>query len=308
MDSGYILLHRKIFDSYVFANEKGLKIWLWCLLRASYKKRFIPLKVGKGQVTIELKEGEFIYGRNKVEELNINCEVVRYWLDKFAAENMILIKPTNQYSIITICNWSSYQSYQSNDIPSNYQPDTNQLPSNNQENTNELPSSYLVDTTYNNVNNINKENKENNKNVYVCEPEILNSLLSFFGFNEQNNFDKVRQATEFFTTLNQKNRIEYFKTQFSAYKEYKAKTAEKVHGFGSFLGDQAQHYANGGWNAESWPTKLKQAKNKPTPGPGSKFTKPKKKTHDEIMKEAAKMMGLEYDENYFENLKPQSHD
>lgn len=34
---GWIKLHRKLISSNVFDNEKVLKVWIWCLMKATHK-------------------------------------------------------------------------------------------------------------------------------------------------------------------------------------------------------------------------------------------------------------------------------
>ena len=38
-DKSYIKLFRKLLNSPIFENEKALKIWIWCLLKATHKER-----------------------------------------------------------------------------------------------------------------------------------------------------------------------------------------------------------------------------------------------------------------------------
>ncbi len=64
----FILLSRSIIDSEVFASQKLLKIWLWCLCKANFKDRYVPIKIGKGENTILIKRGQFLFGRFKAEE------------------------------------------------------------------------------------------------------------------------------------------------------------------------------------------------------------------------------------------------
>ena len=65
---GWIRLHRDILDSDVFASQKMLKIWVWCLCKANFKDRIIPLKIGRGETLVKVKRGQFIFGRFKAEE------------------------------------------------------------------------------------------------------------------------------------------------------------------------------------------------------------------------------------------------
>ncbi len=137
MDESAIKLFRRIIDSQVFAHPIALKIWIWCLCRASYKKRFIPLKTGKGFITVELLPGQFIFGRFKAEEeLGIDGSTIYKWVQKFASNeyDMINIESNNQYSIITICKWEEYQ----------VEKLKKEQPKNNQRTTKEQPSSSQV--------------------------------------------------------------------------------------------------------------------------------------------------------------------
>ena len=63
MNGTFIKLYRDLLDSAVFAHEGLLQTWIWCLLKASYKSRTVPVKTGRGQTLVELKPGQFIYGR-----------------------------------------------------------------------------------------------------------------------------------------------------------------------------------------------------------------------------------------------------
>lgn len=163
MTEGWIKLHRQILESQVFANQTALKIWVWCLLKASRKERFVPLKIGKGSRTVKILPGQFIFGRFKAEEeLNIDGSTVYRWIQKFKSDEfgMINIEVNNQYSIVTICNWINYQTY----------PTEGEQPTNNQRTTNEQPTN--TDNTVNTV----KSNKERVK----FTPPSLSEIESYF--------------------------------------------------------------------------------------------------------------------------------
>lgn len=109
---GAILLHRCILDSQVFAHQVALKIWIWCLCRATWKERYVPFKTNRGEKVIKLLPGQFIFGRYKAEEeLGIDGSTIYKWIQKFASSDfgMIEIESNNKYSIITICKWNDYQ-------------------------------------------------------------------------------------------------------------------------------------------------------------------------------------------------------
>ena len=104
---GWIKLHRKLLDNPIFGSEKGLKIWIWCLLKASHKKTEC-VYIGRKKVCVD--EGQFIFGSFKAnEELKISVSTIWYWLNELEVGGYVVIKKTTKYSIITIKNWKEYQ-------------------------------------------------------------------------------------------------------------------------------------------------------------------------------------------------------
>lgn len=169
---GYVKLHRQLLDSTQFADPIRLKIWIWCLIKANHKNRAVPLKTGKGYVTVSVKRGQFIFGRNKAsEELDIAGSTVVRHLEKLQAEKAVLIEANNQYSIITICKYADYQSIE----------EESEQPTDNQRTTNEQPTD-----TNNNVNNDNNVKKEKKKEFTVSQlsasqsVEVFNNVKAFF--------------------------------------------------------------------------------------------------------------------------------
>lgn len=104
--SDYIYLHRKITKSAVWENESLLKIWIWCLVRASYKDRQVVI----GNQIVELKPGEFVTGRNAASE-ELKMKGTSLWKRLKALEKLgnISIKSNNKFSVITVANWAFYQ-------------------------------------------------------------------------------------------------------------------------------------------------------------------------------------------------------
>jgi hypothetical protein len=146
---GAIWLHRQLLDSSVFASEKKLKIWIWILLKASYKGRSVPVKIGAGQSIVNLKRGELIFGRFSAEEsLNIDGSTIYKILKYFESEKMILIKSNSHFTIITIC---KYDSYQTNNI--------HEVTAKEQQSNSKVTSKEQASNTYNKDNNVNKEYK-----------------------------------------------------------------------------------------------------------------------------------------------------
>lgn len=145
----FILLSRSILDSEVFASQKLLKIWIWCLCKANHKDRFISLKIGRGERTIKVKRGQFLFGRHKAEEeLYIDGSTIYKAMKRLELLKNISIKSNNQYSVVTVCNYNTYQDSGSYKVTTNKQPKRRQV-----------TTSAQSSNTNNNVNNVNNGNK-----------------------------------------------------------------------------------------------------------------------------------------------------
>jgi hypothetical protein len=184
MDKGYILLSRNLLESDVFASQKLLKIWIWCLCKANFKDRSVPLKVGKGETIVHIKRGSFLFGRHKAEdELFIDGSTIYKSIKKLQDMEMITIKSNNQYSVITICKYDEYQDNGSYKVTSKDQP------SNNKSTSKDQPSN-----TTNTLTNVNKDNNVKEDNNTPLAFSFYNSLISY-GFNKDlvSDWIKVRK-------------------------------------------------------------------------------------------------------------------
>lgn len=77
MEETWIKLYRKIMKSPIWENEKALKLWIWCLLKATHEEREQLV----GQQLIHLNAGEFIFGRKKAsEEIQMNENTIYKYL------------------------------------------------------------------------------------------------------------------------------------------------------------------------------------------------------------------------------------
>jgi len=140
-DDGFILVSRSLEDSKVFQNEKWLKVWIWCLMRANHTTTQFPVKTGRGNTTVTLKRGQFIFGRNSAgKKLKMPPSTVRNIVYKLATWQNLDIKEDTHYSIVTIRNYEQYQN------PESYKR------------TGKRTTKGQAKDTYNNDNNDNKKN------------------------------------------------------------------------------------------------------------------------------------------------------
>ena len=145
---GWVKLHRKLLSSSIWENEKLLRVFMWCLLKASHKKHEQIV----GMATVELSPGQFVTGRKKAAiELGMKESTVESHLKALEKLNIISMKTNNKFRVITIENWELYQSDEEND--------DNKITTNGQQN------------------NTNKNGKNGkNNNIYAQQVEQLWSL------------------------------------------------------------------------------------------------------------------------------------
>lgn len=102
----WIKLYRKLLISPIFENEKALKVWIWCLLKATHTER--EQLVGKKIIHLEV--GQFVFGRNKAsEELKMSESSVYGYIKLLEKLKMISVKSNNKFSVVSIEKWEDYQ-------------------------------------------------------------------------------------------------------------------------------------------------------------------------------------------------------
>lgn len=168
---GFISLHRKLMENPIWGDPNYLKLWIYCLFKASHKEH--EQLVGNQIVT--LGRGQFVTGRKALfEDMNrgvkpdqqLSEKTWSRYLKNLEKWQMLTIKVTNKFSVVTIDNYEVYQDVFNKVDHQSDQQLTNSCPANDQQLT-----------TNNNVNNANK--KERHKQVYD-ETSIYYQLAVFF--------------------------------------------------------------------------------------------------------------------------------
>lgn len=110
MDDGYLKLWRCSMESQVWNNDGLWKVWCWCLMRASYKERWVPVTTGSGSTEVLLKPGQFIFGRNTAaKKLGMKPSTIKKRMDKLEKIGNINIQSNSHYSIVSVCSWEKFQ-------------------------------------------------------------------------------------------------------------------------------------------------------------------------------------------------------
>jgi len=128
MNRGYVKLWRKTIDSGLLQNAPALQVFTYCLLKASHKHS--KMLVGTTPVTVE--PGQVVTGRLAIaKECKLSEQNVRTALKLLENLEIVTIKSTNKFSVVSFVNWDTYQQDQPTDQPTN-QPTPNQHLTSNQ--------------------------------------------------------------------------------------------------------------------------------------------------------------------------------
>lgn len=161
-----------------------LKLWLLCLMKASHKESKFLFN---GQ-EIVVSSGQFVTGGHVIaKEFNegvpsdnqVVGRTLWRWLKKFEKEEMLSIKSTTKYSVISINNWHEYQ------------VNDNQVSSDGQTSVKPL-STYKNDKNVKNDKNINNNSRKSGKRTYD-EDSIHYQLAQFLLEEIKKTNPEVRQ-------------------------------------------------------------------------------------------------------------------
>jgi hypothetical protein len=121
---GWIKLHRKFLDWEWYTVDEMVKLFIHLLLSANHEDN-----TWRG---IKIERGQLVTGINSLhEKTKIPIQTLRTCLSRLEKTGEINKQSTNKYTIITICNYNSYQVYETT---TNKQP--NKRVTNNQQTTN----------------------------------------------------------------------------------------------------------------------------------------------------------------------------
>jgi len=122
MERGYVKLWRKTLDSGLIQNPAALQVFTYLLLNATHR----PYRQLVGTTIVNLEPGQVVTGRQAIaKECKLSEQNVRTALKLLENLEILTIKPTNKYSVISFVKWDTYQQEQPASQPTN-QPASNQ--------------------------------------------------------------------------------------------------------------------------------------------------------------------------------------
>ena len=136
MYNGWVKLHRRITDWEWYQDANTFRVFMHLMATANHE-------TNKWQgVTID--KGQLITSPDKIATaLKLSRQQVRTSLTKLKSTSEITIKTTNKYTVVTLCQWESYQG--KDDLSPTEQPATQQT--NNQQITSKQPTDNQQVTT-----------------------------------------------------------------------------------------------------------------------------------------------------------------
>ena len=218
--NGFILLARSILESEVFASQKMLKIWIWCLCKANHKDKFVSIKTGRGETTVKVKRSQFLFGRFKAEEeLGIDGSTIYKHMQKLQDIGNIEIKSNSHYSIISICNYDTYQQAEAYKVTGNEQAKDKQVTGNEQASntTNNDKNVKNVKTFYTDQISENSDHKFLEEYKMIVGGLIDKNYSNVLAMQEQLKFNEYCSLRDQYT----KERIIYILKAMENYKKLK---------------------------------------------------------------------------------------
>lgn len=113
-EKGWIKLYRKIQSSFVWTNSDQLKLWLLILMKANHSpNKFLfngqEVSVANGQLVTGAYALASEYNAGVGKGNQLAQRKLWKWVKKFESAEMLAIKSTPKYSVITVKNWDTYQ-------------------------------------------------------------------------------------------------------------------------------------------------------------------------------------------------------
>jgi len=180
MTQGWIKLHRGFTKFEWYQDANTMRVFLHLLITANHKKaKWQGNTIGRGQLITS--------HANLAKDLGLTIQNVRTSLLKLKKSENLTIKSTSKFTLLSVCN---YDTYQSGDVPTN--TPTNKPLTDDQQTANKPL------TTNNNVKNKKEEKEKGGEFV-------------FFGIDVRTLNQKTRQGKK--RTLDQLKEVAQFKSQ-----------------------------------------------------------------------------------------------
>ncbi|HEJ6749273.1 TPA: DnaD domain-containing protein [Staphylococcus aureus] len=190
--TGWISIDRSIQNHWLFKEKRTFskfEAWIYLLMEANHSKAKVP--IGNQIVTVE--RGQRLTSILTLSDLfNWSRFKVKTFLDLLESDEMLEVKTTSKYTLITIVNYDFYQSEQGRN-----QHQNDIKPTSKQHQSNINPTSKQHQTNTNN--NDNKDNNEKNVNNEKKKTTAFDFFQdNGFGFITSYNLDDLNYYLDSF--------------------------------------------------------------------------------------------------------------
>ena len=122
MENGWIKLHRKILESEVASYDgQTFAAFVTLLLRVNFRQGWFQ--------GMPVLPGQMITSREKLAAMwGVSVQRARTILHRLELADAITVKSTNRFTLVSVCNWETYQNGVAADQPASNQPATSQQP------------------------------------------------------------------------------------------------------------------------------------------------------------------------------------
>jgi len=107
---GFVLVYRSLIDSPIFDDAGLFRLFVYLLLRAAHKPRWVTIRTGRGTKQVLVDVGQVLLGLPSLaSKMRTPKTTLRRWLSRLKADRQIEVKADTHYTIVTLCHWASYQ-------------------------------------------------------------------------------------------------------------------------------------------------------------------------------------------------------
>ena len=197
-DNTWVKIYRKSIENGWLTNNKLWTFWTYCLMKANWERK----EILHGNEKVILEPGQFISGRKvAAEETGLSEQSVRTCLHNLENLGNLTIKSTSKFSIVTVCNWGTYQGSDNGGltkVSTKHQPTPNQR--------------LTTDKNYKNIKNVKNllEREEIFKEElrpFLNNPYDKDVLLGFYEYWTEHNKSKTKLRFELEKTWDIKKRL-----------------------------------------------------------------------------------------------------
>lgn len=119
-EGGFVVIHRKIFDNPLLEDCDYFRAWAWLISEAAWKPRRVRIQSGRALEIVDLQRGQLTHSRRFMAKAwGWKEKRVRTFLNRLKTDRMIDLQTGPRQTVITICNYNTYQ-----DVPSHEGPQT----------------------------------------------------------------------------------------------------------------------------------------------------------------------------------------